>query len=246
VKFEDSPKTFKPRFVRKTKGGQDRFILLQNQRVHYVEAGEGEPLVMIPGSFITYRIWNQLLPLLALEYRVLAPEYPGGSVGKAVDLTVPEQTAFILKFVQQLNLDKVIFMGGLKGGGVVFDLAARYPLLVEAIIGVEGGLIQPQDCARGPKNALRKQWDRLRAVGKAKLDLKDEALLIKCPLMYVYGTGSDFKTIQLEKNIAYLKANLPQAWIVALEGSMQTLARNSPEEIADLILEFLRASLAKG
>ena len=104
-------------------------------------------------------------------------------------------------------------------------------------------LFNPKKAARGPKNALRKQWDRLRGVGKPKLNLKEEALLIKCPLMYLYGTGSDYKTIQLEKNVAYLKGNLPQAWIAALEGSMQTLARNSPEEIANLILEFLRVSL---
>ena len=99
MKFEDSPKTFKPRLVRRTKSGQDKFVLVGNQRVHYLEAGQGAPMVLIPGSFITYRIWNILLPLLAAEYRVLAPEYPGGSVGKAVDLTVPEQTDFILSLL---------------------------------------------------------------------------------------------------------------------------------------------------
>jgi pimeloyl-ACP methyl ester carboxylesterase len=243
MKFEESPNTFKPRFIRKVKSGQDNFVMLLRQRLHYIEAGQGDPIIMIPGSYVTYRIWNRLLPLLAAEYRVLAPEYPGGLPGKAVDLSLFEQTDLILQFTRQLNLGKVVLMGGLKGGGVIFHLAAAYPDLVRAIVGVEGGLIQPDGAHNGPKNALLKQWDRLKSVRKAKLDLEGEARAIKCPLMYLYGTGSDYKTIQLERNIAYLKENLPQAWIVALEGTMQGLARNSPEEIANLVLEFLNTAL---
>jgi pimeloyl-ACP methyl ester carboxylesterase len=242
MKFEDSPKNFRPRIVRKMKYGLDKFVLLQHQRLHYVEAGAGAPLILVPGSYITYRIWNRLLPLLAAEYRVLAPEYPGGLPGKAVELSAAEQGDLILRFMRQLNLESVILLGGLKGGGVIFDLAARFPSLVKAIVAIEGGLIQPEKTLIGPKNALLKQWDRLRKPGRPRHDLEEEASSIKCPLLYLYGTGSDYKTILLEKNIAYLKTRLPQSWIVALEGSMQNLARNSPQEIAGLILEFLRTS----
>jgi len=243
VKFEESPNSFRPRIIRKVKTGQDNFVMIQHQRLHYVEAGEGEPIIMVPGSYVTYRIWNHLLPLLAAEYRVLAPEYPGGLPGKAVELSLFEQTDLILKFGEQLKLGKVILMGGVKGGGVIFHLAALYPEMVKAIIGLEGGLIQPDGEHNHPKNALLKQWDRLKSVRKAKLDLEDEAREIKCPLLYLYGTGSDYKIIQLERNIAYLKENLPKAWIVALEGTMQGSARSCPQEIVNIILEFLHAAL---
>jgi pimeloyl-ACP methyl ester carboxylesterase len=242
VRFEDSPNSFKPRIIHKVRYGQDKFILLKNQRVHYIDAGEGDALVLLPGSYITYRIWNRLLPLLATEYRVLAPEFPGGLPGKAIDLTLPEQEELILQFLAQLNLEKVILLGGLKGGGTIFDLAARYPRLVQAIIAIEGGLIQSERPSHAPKNALLKHWDRLKTVGRPRMGLEEEARSIRCPLLYLYGTGSDYKTIQLERNVAYLKSYLPHSWIVAIEGSIQSLSRSNPQEIAELILDFLRTS----
>jgi pimeloyl-ACP methyl ester carboxylesterase len=240
MKFGDSPNTFKPRFVHRTKTGQDKFILLGHQRIHYIEAGQGAPLILAPGSFITSRIWNSLMPLLSMEYLVFAPEYPGGPAGRAIEIPLHEQTELIFRFVQQLELGKTHLIGGLQAGRAIFDFAARYPQLVDHIIGLEGGIIRAQKAEKVPKNALLRQLERLNAVRKAKLGLEEEAKSIKSPILYLYGTGSDYKTILLEKNLEYLKKNLPQAWIVALEGSMPNLARTSPHEIADLILEFLR------
>src|SRR5688572_24899575 len=57
--------------------GSDRFALVDGQNVHYVEAGEGPPVVLIPGAFSTYRVWNRVLPALARRHRVIAIDYLG-------------------------------------------------------------------------------------------------------------------------------------------------------------------------
>src|SRR5574337_140490 len=45
--------------------GSDRFALVRDYNIHYVEAGEGQPLLLIPGAFTTYRTWNRVLPELS-------------------------------------------------------------------------------------------------------------------------------------------------------------------------------------
>jgi len=54
------------------KYGADRFVQARGYTLHYVEAGAGEPILLIPGAFTTYRAWNRVLAGLSLHARVLA------------------------------------------------------------------------------------------------------------------------------------------------------------------------------
>lgn len=142
-----SPRDVPYRILRKAKYGVDKFALVQRYKIHYVEAGQGEPIVLIPGSYSTYRVWNRLMPLLAGQYRLLALDYLG--VGdsdkprKGFDYTVQEQTDVIAQMVRQLDLGKVHLIGWSYGGAIVFDFAARYPELVNKIVSIEGGVVKP-------------------------------------------------------------------------------------------------------
>ncbi len=57
--------------------GTDRYVSAAGFRLHYVEAGEGNPLVLVPPSFATCRNWQRVAPGLAAHYRVLALDYMG-------------------------------------------------------------------------------------------------------------------------------------------------------------------------
>ena len=39
--------------------GKDCFVEVASYTLHYVEVGAGEPVLLIPGSFSTYRSWNR-------------------------------------------------------------------------------------------------------------------------------------------------------------------------------------------
>ncbi len=283
---------------RKARFGLDKFVLVQKYKLHYVEAGKGDPIIMIPGSFTTYRTWNRLMPLLADEFRMLALDYLG--VGdsdkprKGFGYTVQEQADLIAEMIRILNLGKVHLIGGSYGGAIVFDFAARYPDLVNKVVSIEGGVVKPDKmkgdpmemCLKFPvvgdlfvhvvktgllnkpvaravtgkwypemthedrqevlrqidanaKTASRIPWYKISVARRNSQDIEEEAKTIKTPIMYLYGTRSDFKAILLDKNIEYFKTYLPHAWVVALEGGIHDLAVQKPNEVADLILEFL-------
>jgi hypothetical protein len=59
-----SEKGITRRVFHKAKFGVDRFILVQTYKIHYVEAGASEPVILIPG-FASTR-WNRLMPLLEI------------------------------------------------------------------------------------------------------------------------------------------------------------------------------------
>ena len=128
------------RTIRKVNCGADKFVLVGLQKIHYVEAGKGPPMVLVPGSYNTYRIWNRLMPLLTEHSRLLALYYLG-----EFDYTVREQADLIAQIVRQLELGKVNLMGCALGGAVVFDFAARYPELAGKVVSIGGHLIPPDE-----------------------------------------------------------------------------------------------------
>jgi alpha-beta hydrolase superfamily lysophospholipase len=46
-------------------------------RQHYVEAGDGPPVVMLHGFPETHYAWRNQIPVLAQKYRVIAPDLRG-------------------------------------------------------------------------------------------------------------------------------------------------------------------------
>lgn len=219
------------RITRRAKYGADKFVLIGRQKVHYIEAGKGDPVIFIPGSYSTYRLWNHLIPLLSKDYRLLAPDYSG-----EFEYTVQEQSDLVAQIVRQLELVKVILVGGAQGGEVVFDFAARYPDLTTRIVSIGGHIFSADGLKGDSKNPKAKTQKTLR--GSA---ISEKAKDLKLPILYLYGTKTNIKQVELVKDLEFLQKNLPQAWIVALEGGIFDAALKNPEEVANIILDFLKA-----
>ena len=114
-----------------------------------VQSGMGEPILLIPGAFTTYRAWNRVLAGLSLHARVLAVDYVGvGDSDKpetGFDYSVAEQADVMAEMLLALGLSNVTVVGASYGGAVALNLAARYPELAARVVSIEGGaLITPE------------------------------------------------------------------------------------------------------
>jgi len=146
------------RIYSKPKYGVDKFVVVQGYNIHYVEAGEGEPMLLIPGAFSTYRHWNRVIPYLSKHYRLLCIDYIGvGDSDKpesGFGYTIEEQADLIVKMIEALRISKIQIFGVSYGGAIALNLAARYPDKVDKIISIEGNGIKHQSIPYRPMKGL--------------------------------------------------------------------------------------------
>jgi pimeloyl-ACP methyl ester carboxylesterase len=125
-----------------SKQGTDKFAVVKGYNIHYVEVGEGETLLLIPGAFSTYRHWNRMIPYLSKYYRLLCIDYIGvGDSDKprsGFGYTIEEQADLIAKMIESLQISKVHILGVSYGGAIALNLSARYPDKVGKIVSIEG------------------------------------------------------------------------------------------------------------
>jgi len=106
-----------------------RYATVNGVRIYYRIAGRGEPVLLIHGFPQTSQAWKGIIPALAKNYTVIAPDYRGvGESDKPMSgydkVTVMEDLRAI---VQQLGFQKVRVCGHDMGAMVAFAYASRHP-----------------------------------------------------------------------------------------------------------------------
>ncbi len=161
--------------------GTDKFVVVGGYNIHYVEAGEGEPVFLISGAFSTYRNWDRMVPYLSKRYKLFCIDYLGiGDSDKPVSgfgYTIEDQADLMVKMMEVLEIPKVHIMGVSYGGAIAQNIAARYPEKVGKIVSIEGNGIngnRHQKVSYGPMaDFLRFSWIGEMAVGVIHSGLTD-------------------------------------------------------------------------
>jgi pimeloyl-ACP methyl ester carboxylesterase len=122
---------------------QGRFIDVDGVRLHYVERGNGRPLVLFHGngSMIQDFESSGLIDLAAENYRVIVFDRPGFGHSlrpRNVVWTPEAQAALFKKALDRLNVSRAIVLGHSWGASVAVALAIRHPSFVEALVLASG------------------------------------------------------------------------------------------------------------
>ena len=105
--------------------------------LHYVVAGEGPPVVLLHGWPQTWWEWRHIIPILAKNYTVIAPDLRGlGDSSRPIDgydkMTVAND---IWKLVSdELGYSSFLLVGHDWGGPTAYALAASHPQAVEKLV----------------------------------------------------------------------------------------------------------------
>lgn len=104
-------------------------ILTERLSMHYVEAGHGEPLILIHGWPQSSHCWHKVMPALAEKYRVIAPDLRGfGASDKTcLPLSRAQLAADIISLLDALDIKQAHIIGHDWGGMVAFKLALDFP-----------------------------------------------------------------------------------------------------------------------
>lgn len=132
---------------------KSRFINVDGIRTHYLEAGEGDPVVLLhSGEFggCAELSWEYLIPHLARRFRVIAPDWLGfGQTAKVHDFESKRARMFahLRRFLEVMALDEAHFIGNSMGGTYLLQLAAddRHRLPVNRLVAIGGGGFVPEN-----------------------------------------------------------------------------------------------------
>lgn len=109
--------------------------------IFYREAGSNDkPAILLLHGFPTSsHMYRNLIPMLAENYRVIAPDYPGFGYSdapseNAFTYTFDKLTEIIEKFINILGLRKYSLYMQDYGGPIGFRIAAKYPERIESLI----------------------------------------------------------------------------------------------------------------
>src|SRR5688572_1977516 len=115
-----------------------KFVTLGRNRIHYVEKGEGPPILFIHGlGAHLHHFRHSLFDAFGPGYRLIALDRPGSGYSvRAAGATarLPEQAAVISAFIEALGLEKPLLVGHSLGGAIALATALDHPEQVSGIV----------------------------------------------------------------------------------------------------------------
>ena len=120
-----------------------QFLEVNGVRLHYVERGSGEPLILLHGngSMIQDFESSGLIDLAAKDYRVIAFDRPGfghSDRPRHVVWTPDAQAELIKLACERLGVSHAVVLGHSWGASVATALALKYPGLVRGLVLASG------------------------------------------------------------------------------------------------------------
>jgi pimeloyl-ACP methyl ester carboxylesterase len=112
---------------------------VNGMKMYYEIHGNGDPLVLLHGSFMTItNNWSQMIPRLAKSRRVIAVEMQGH--GRTADIdrdfSYEHLADDIAVLLDVLKIPRADVLGYSMGGGVAMQLAIRHPEKVRRVVSI--------------------------------------------------------------------------------------------------------------
>ena len=126
--------------------GQGSQLCVRKVRIHgynraFVLAGQGPAVLLLHGIGMNHKTWNSVLPELAKNFTVIAPDLLGhGESDKPrADYSIAGYANAMRDLLTYLDIPSVTVVGNSLGGGIAMQFAYQYPQMTERIVLVASG-----------------------------------------------------------------------------------------------------------
>ncbi|HZO76273.1 MAG TPA: alpha/beta hydrolase [Ktedonobacteraceae bacterium] len=113
-----------------------RTVSLQDMQMYYVDAGEGEPLLLLHGYTGASSDWAISFDELARQYRLIIPDLRGHgrSTNPSGQYTQRQAARDVWALLDHLGIGSFQAIGASGGGNILLHLATQQPARVEAMV----------------------------------------------------------------------------------------------------------------
>ena len=105
--------------------------------LHYIELGQGTPVVLVHGALEDYRTWDRQLEAFSKGYRLISYSrryhYPNEWPKDATDFSVTIHARDLAAFIKALDLSPVHLIGHSYGAFIAFLVARDHPEVIRSL-----------------------------------------------------------------------------------------------------------------
>jgi pimeloyl-ACP methyl ester carboxylesterase len=116
----------------------DRSVELPQGTIRYRDVGAGQVMVFVGGYFVDGRLWRDVVPRLAPDFRCVVPDLPFGAhatpMNPDADLSAGGLAEIVAAFMAALELEDVTLVGNDSGGAVSQVVVARHPERISRLV----------------------------------------------------------------------------------------------------------------
>lgn len=110
------------------------FIEVNDFKIHYLEGGEGKPIIILPSFWITSRTYQYFGEELSKNYRVFIPDLGRGkSAGRKLLTSLTDYVSLLNSFIDKMKIDKFCLIGISFGGMIATEYYKKYPQKIESL-----------------------------------------------------------------------------------------------------------------
>jgi cis-3-alkyl-4-acyloxetan-2-one decarboxylase len=120
---------------------------IDGRRVHFIDEGEGQPILLMHGNPTWSYLWRKVIARLRDRFRVVAPDLLGFGLSDkprtVAEHTVDLHVRTMVRLVDALDLQHLVLVGQDWGGPVACGVGARAPHRVHGLVLANTSVRQP-------------------------------------------------------------------------------------------------------
>jgi len=118
---------------------ESHYLEVKGSRMHYIEEGEGDPILFLHGNPTSSYLWRNIIPHLTDRGRCIAPDLIGMGKSDKPDIAYRffDHYAYLEAFIEKMGLERITLVIHDWGSGLGFHYAAEHPEKIKGIAFME-------------------------------------------------------------------------------------------------------------
>ncbi len=161
---------------------ESRYVEVEGSRMHYVEEGEGEPILFLHGNPTSSYLWRNVIPHLSSLGRCIAPDLIG--MGKSdkpdIEYRFFDHSRYVEGFIEALGLRDITFVIHDWGSALGFHYARRHESNARGLAFMEA-IVRPVTWEEWPEQA-RQMFQAFRTPGVGEKMIIENNMFVEAVL----------------------------------------------------------------